>query len=97
MGEFGELLLPGNGGLLLPDEPAIATVTEADVVGLIEVVMKRGAKDSRVREVALMAGESSAWQLIRHVLPYGLTLCTAIWLNPMAHPLADDSNEKEDA
>lgn len=53
------MLLPNNGGQLLPDEPAIATVSEADIASLVEVAVKRGGgKGSRVREVALMAGES---------------------------------------
>eukprot|EP00878_Enallax_costatus_P013642 GHUV01014265.1.p1 GENE.GHUV01014265.1~~GHUV01014265.1.p1 ORF type:complete len:761 (+),score=273.69 GHUV01014265.1:204-2486(+) len=54
IGEFGEMLPTGRGGALLEGEPPV-TVSEADVVLLLESVLRRTKLPAAVKEVVLTA------------------------------------------
>lgn len=54
LGEYGELLVGGQGGKLLEGEEAVAA-GEGDVVGLLEAVLQRPSTSAAVREYTLTA------------------------------------------
>ncbi|KAG2434067.1 hypothetical protein HXX76_007795 [Chlamydomonas incerta] len=54
IGEYGEMLLPDLGGPLLPGEPPLP-VSEADVVSLLEVVLRKHRAEPVITEHVLTA------------------------------------------